>query len=87
MLYNWFPIFNMQAFMATELASQQIQLDLVGHGLSTFLVSRGNEVSILYLEDIFLPVNFLGQNPFAVPGYAVFIDVNHDVWFGFEVVE
>lgn len=87
MTYNWFLIFNMQVFMASELASKQVQLDLRGIGLSTFLISRGNEVSILYLDDIFLPVNFLGQNPYAVPGYAVFIDENHDVWFGFEVVE
>ena len=87
MLYDWYNLFNLTEFMATELASRTIEPNLLQYGVTPFLVSRGNTVSLLYGEDVFLPINFLGHNPYAVPGYAVYVDENEDVWFGFEVPE
>lgn len=86
MAAEWYKLFNLADFLATGLVSRTLIFDLEGRGPTTFEVFRGNEVSVAY-DDAFLPVSFLDQNPYAQPGYAVYLDSSDDVWFGFEVPE
>lgn len=86
MIYDWFKLFSLPEFLATGLISRQLLVHLEGVGVVTILVSLGNTVS-LYYEDAFLPVNFLGNNPYSQGQYAVYLDENDDVWFGIEVTE
>ena len=84
MSYTWFKIFNLIEFLALELPSQNLLLELEGLGEKEILVTRGNETGILY-EGTFLTLNFNGNNPFAFEGMAVYQDANSDVWMGFEI--
>ena len=87
MIYNWYRLFNLPEFLATNLCSRTLSLFLQGGpGHKDILITRGNEVSILY-EDTFLPIEFAGKNPFAISPYAVFKDENDDIWLGIEVTQ
>jgi len=83
--YTWYKIFNLTEFLATELVSRVYKLLLNGIGEKDILVTRGNEVSIVY-EDTFLPIGFAGDNPYVRAGdddtYAIYKDSNEDVWLG-----
>lgn len=85
MTFNWFKIFNMDEFLALELFSKTYLVILEGVGQRDVLVTRGNEVSIVY-DDVLLVVDFEGDNPFVRVGaentYAVYKDENADVWLG-----
>lgn len=89
MIYQWFLIFNLTEFIATGLVSRTITTFLEEIGEKDILITRGNEVSIVY-EDVILPVLYEGENPFVSEGddgtYAVFKDpATEDVYLGIEV--
>lgn len=86
MIFDWYRLFNLTEWRAEELPSRTLIIDLEDRGRTEFLISEGNETGILY-DDEFLPVNFLEQNPYVKNGYAVYLDANDDVHFGFEVPE
>ena len=85
MTYNWFKLFSLPEFMATGLVSRKLFVILDGYGQREILITRGNVVSILYL-DTFLPVSFLDRNPYVRAGdagtYAVYKDADDYVWLG-----
>lgn len=85
MIFNWFKVFNLTEFLATGLVSKTYLLILEGVGQKDVLVTYGNEISIVY-EDVLLPVQFQGDNPFTRIGdngtYAVYKDAAEDVWLG-----
>ncbi len=83
MIYDWYKLFNLTEFNSENLTSKKIIADLESRGENEFLITKGNEVSVLF-EGYFLPVNFLNENPFSASAYAVYLDDNNDVWFGFE---
>lgn len=85
--YDWYKLFNKTEFEAEELVSRTLLVQLEGRGREQFHITRGNTVAVTYDSDIFLPVNFLEQNPYVQETYAVYLDGNDDVWFGFEVDE
>lgn len=82
MVYDWYQLFNLTEFVATGLVQRTLVLNLESRGIQTFLLSSGNVVSISY-DDGFLPVGFLGRNPYTQGQYAVYKDLDNNVWFGF----
>lgn len=84
MNYDWYLIFNKAEFEATGLVQRSILLLLEARGRVEFLITQGNTLGVTYLDE-FLPVQFYGDNPFAKNGYAVYLDADDGVWFGFEV--
>lgn len=85
MTYDWYLIFNKTEFEATGLVSRTLTLYLDGIGDKDILITKANELGVLY-DDTFLMVNFADQNPHAISPYAVFLDTEtQDVYFGVEV--
>jgi hypothetical protein len=86
-MYNWYRIFNLTEFLATDLVSRTYTLILEELGEKQVLVTRSNLNSILY-EGVFLPINLADANPFAMDGHAVFLDsATQDVYLGIEIDE
>lgn len=87
MIFNWFKIFNLSEFLATDLVSKEYLVILEGVGQKEILVTRGNQISMVY-EDVFLPIQFEDDNPFVRHGdaasYGIYKDANDDVWLGIE---
>lgn len=83
MIFDWYKLFSLSDFLATGLVSRTLLLQLESRGTEIFEIFRGNEVSIGY-ADVFLPINFLENNPYVRDSYAVYKDANDDIWFGFE---
>jgi hypothetical protein len=85
MMYDWYNLFNLTEFLALNLVSRTLQVVLSGIGQKDILITRGNEVSIVF-EDVILPVQFSEENPFTRVGdagtYGVYIDEAQDVWLG-----
>ncbi len=90
MIFNWFNIFNLTEFNALGLVSKSYKVILEGIGQKDILVTKGNEVSIVY-EDVLLVLNFEAANPFTREGddatYGIYMDSNNDVWLGIEAEE
>jgi hypothetical protein len=87
MNFNWFKLFNQNDFQALGLASKTYPVILEGVGQKDVLVTQGNELSVVY-EDVILPIQFQGDNPFTRQGdgatYAVYKASNGDVYLGIE---
>jgi hypothetical protein len=83
---NWFKIFSLTEFLATELASKTYTAFLEGVGQKDILVTQGNVTGVLF-EDTFIPLYFEGKNPYQRNKYAVYVDPDNDVWIGIEVPE
>ena len=82
MIFNWFLIFNLTEFLATNLVSRSYELELEGIGIKDVLVTNGKTVSITY-EDAMLSINLNGKNPFVFEGHAVFLDAaTQNVYLG-----
>lgn len=86
MTYNWYLVFNLAEFIEEDLPSTTVTLDLEDIGQKDILITRGNMYSVVY-EDVMLPIDFNGENPYSFSPYAVFRDENDDVWLGIEVEE
>lgn len=84
MIYDWYNIVNSDDFEALGLPSKTYTFILEDVGQKDILVTKGIAVGIIY-EDVFLSVNLNNRNPFAMDGYAVYKDANHDIWLGIEV--
>lgn len=84
MEYNWYKVFNETEFNALNLPSKEYTVNLDGIGERTFLVTKGNVISVV-VDDKFLPIEFDDQNPWVDEGKAVFVDENDDVWIGYVV--
>ncbi len=80
-MWNWFKIFNLDEFLATELVSRTYTLNLVGIGEKDILVTQGNEVGMVY-EGVFLVLNFADANPFVFEALGIYKDSNNDVFLG-----
>lgn len=86
MTFDWYKIINRGEFEATGLVSREVELLLDGIGLRTVLVTCGNYYSIIY-DGVMLSIGMAGNNPFVFDGYAVYLDVNDDIWLGIQVDE
>lgn len=85
MNYTWFKIFNRASFDALLLTSKTYTHFLEGVGQKDVLVTKGNYYGITY-EGVFLALQMGDENPFALDGYAVYLDtVTNDVYLGIEV--
>lgn len=84
MLYDWYRIFNLAAFVATGLVSRKYTYDLEDIGQETFLACSGEGVSVLF-RDVFLPVNFEDQNPYTRDEYAIRLTDDGYVEIGIKV--
>jgi hypothetical protein len=84
--YTWYKIFSLAEFLATDLMLKTYTVELEDRGEQKFHVYRGNMISVRY-DDAFMPLELDGRNPYEAieGGYAVAVDINDDVWFGFEV--
>lgn len=82
-MYNWYRIFNLTEFLATQLVSRTYQLELENIGIKDILVTNGKTVSITY-EDVMLSLNLNDKNPFVFEGLAIYLaDTTQDVYLGF----
>lgn len=82
MIFMWYRIFNLTAFLDTLLVSRTYQLELEGVGIKDILVTNGKTVSLTY-EDVMLSINLNGKNPFVFEGHAVYLDTEtQDVYLG-----
>lgn len=81
MNFDWYNIFNKTEFEALGVPSKEYEVSLEGRGVETVLATQGNELSVLF-DDVFLTVNFNGNNPFVFEDRAVYLDENNDVHVG-----
>lgn len=72
MTFDWFSLFNLQEFLDSGLVSSTKTFSLNGIGTVDILITRGNEVAILY-DGVFLPIQFNDENPWVFEGYAVYV--------------
>jgi hypothetical protein len=80
-VYNWYEIFNTDEFDADGLISQEYEINLVGIGLRSVLVTKGFSYSIVF-ENRLLTLNMADENPFEFEGYAIYQDEDNNVWLG-----
>jgi hypothetical protein len=83
MNYNWYNVINKTDFEALGLPSKEVTVNLVGIGEKTILVTKGELVSLTY-EGVLLSANLNNKNPFAFEGYAIYLDLNNNIWLGVE---
>lgn len=83
MNYNWYFVINQAEFLASGLVSKEIQTFLVGIGLKTILVTRGNYVSIV-VDDVMLSIGIgtSDANPFVFEDKAVLLNDEGDIFYG-----
>lgn len=90
MTFDWYLLFNLTEFLSSGLVSKTLDIILENIGDAQVIVTRGNLTSIVY-EDVMMPIEFNGDNPFIREGtdgtYAVYKDANENVWLGIEVDE
>lgn len=79
---DWYLIFNLTDWLATGLVARALTVVLESRGRTTFQLTQGNTTAVGY-DDGFLPVNFLENNPYVQGDYAVYLDADENVWFGF----
>lgn len=86
MNFDWYKIFSLPEWLAENLVSRTLILELEDLGRVRFEITQGNTTAVRH-DDTFLPVNFLERNPYVQDGKAIYLDANDDVWIGFEVEE
>ncbi len=79
--YNTYKIINLDEFEATGLVSRTVEAVLAGVGLVEILVTKGNLVSLLY-DGVLLCLNVNEKNYLEFDGYAIYLDVNNDIYLG-----
>lgn len=79
--FNWFELFNKAEFLSTGLVSRTLTVILEGIGEKEILITRGNELSILY-DGVFLPLNLKEENPYVFDERAIFEDADGVIWLG-----
>jgi hypothetical protein len=87
-MFDWYKLFSLAEFEATELGSRTLKVFLEGIGEKEVTITKGNTTAIVY-EDVFLPIEFNDKNPYVYPGgsHSVYLDADGMVWLGFEVEE
>ncbi len=88
MEFDWYNLFSLPEFLATDLVSKKLNVVLEARGETEILITRGNTVA-LNIGGVFLPVSFEDRNPYIYPGdtHAVFLDEDENVWLGFAIEE
>ena len=86
MNFNWYRILNATEFLASGLVSREVTITLTDIGEKSFLITRGNYISIT-VDDIILSVQMNGKNPFYFGDRAVYLDGVADVYYGVKVIE
>jgi len=84
MIYAWYRIFNTTEFLASGFVERQVTLDLEDIGEKTFLITRGNTLS-LTVDDVMLAVQMNGRNPFEFADRACYLDGLGDLYYGVKV--
>jgi hypothetical protein len=82
MMFDWYQIFNLDEFQNADLVSRTYTKVLTGRGEVEVLVLKGIVTSVQF-DGEFMPIQFGGQNPYVSGNYAVFIDVDDNVWLGY----
>lgn len=81
MTYTWYNLFVLTDFLATGLVSRVLQVNLETAGQKDILITKGNEVGIVY-ENTYLILNMRGDNPYTRDNIAVYLDPDQNVWLG-----
>lgn len=81
MIYDWYQIFNLPAFLATGLVSKEYEVYLTGLGLKNIIVTKGNYVGLV-VDDIFLCLDMNDKSPFEFDGFAIYKDEDDNVFYG-----
>ncbi len=81
MIFDWYKIFNLDEFEATDLTSKNYEVVLEGLDVRNVLVTKGVGVNVTF-DDVFLKIGLNDANPFIFESRAVYLDSNNDVWVG-----
>jgi hypothetical protein len=81
MTYTWYKLFTLTDFLASELVSRTLRVNLETEGQKDILITRGNEIGVVY-ENTLLIVGMNGKNPYSRDGLAVYLDADQNVWLG-----
>jgi len=81
MSLKWFKVINETEFLALDLPSKMVTLEMAGVGIKDILVTRGNRTSLLY-EGIFLSLGLNDRNPFVFDNVCAYKDTDNDIWIG-----
>lgn len=79
--YDWYFLFNLAEFIATNLISREVTINFPNIGLMTVLITSGELVSVTF-NNVILPIGLNNKNPFEFDGYAVYYDSNGAAWLG-----
>lgn len=71
--YDWFVIYSLAEFTASELTSKELTLILTGYGQKVISLYKGVGYSVK-IDDVFLRINLNDKNPFYFEDRAVAID-------------
>lgn len=90
--YTWYNVFNEDEFIAEDLISKTVSLNLEDLGTKEMLLTRGNLTCLTYdaggdIGKVVLPLDFESQNPYDRDGVALYKDSAGEVWLGFEIEE
>lgn len=68
--YLFYRIFNLAEFEALDLVSKTYTIEFTDLGLQSFLVTKGNLISITY-NGVMVSLNLNDHKPFEFEGYAI----------------
>lgn len=75
MIYDWYKVINLTEFLALDIPSRNLTLNLQDLGPKEILVTYGVGLGLTY-GDVFIPVNMNGYNPYEVNDQATYFDEN-----------
>ncbi len=78
---TWYKVINLTEFNATNLVSRTVSIPLGQLGTKDILVTKGNQVSLLY-DGTFLSIDLNNINPFEMDNRLVYLDDSNDIWLG-----
>lgn len=79
--FNWYRLFNLEDFEDQEVVSIEKTVFFEGVGEKNILITKGNEVSVLF-DETFLTIGLNDANPFRYDERAIYLDELDDVWLG-----
>ena len=79
---QWYKLFLLSDFLDSGLVSRTYTYSFQGLGQKDVLATQGNLTAILFDDDIFIPLNFMDENPTYRDGYAGAVDDDGYVWLG-----
>lgn len=89
MNYKWYRVFNLTEFLEGDFVSREYEVFLSGVGIKTVMACAGRHTTGMVYEDRYFMIDYgrEGSEPvlYMDGDMASYIDVNNNVYLGFEV--